>query len=187
MFAWIARLLGGIGLSGWLLGGAAAAAIAYIAGSQLVLHNRQRALDDAVAAAQTLAARNATLTGQLDHVERLNLENLATLAELRADEARAMADVSAQLERARKAGTALTVIRMEIARDPDASQLLADRCGPLDRLLDRLSAPGGTAAAGGDEDRASGGPASGAAAPVPGRAGTTPIAADGRPGARVGR
>jgi cell division protein FtsB len=183
MLSWIGRLLGGIGLSGWLLGGLAAALVA----QQVVLHNRQRALDDAVAAAQTLSARNATLTSQLDQVERLNLENLATLAELRANEARAMADVSAQLERARKAGTALTVIRMEIARDPDASQLLADRCGPLDRFLDRLPAGGGTAPTGGDEDRARRGAAPGAAAPVSGRTAGAAVTPDGRPGPRVGR
>lgn len=147
MLAWIGRLLGGIGLSGWLLGGLAASLVA----QQVVLHNRQRALDDAVAAGQKLSARNATLTGQLDQLQALNAQNVETLARIQADHARDLADLAGQLERALKAGTALTVIRMEIARDPDASQLLADRCGPLDRFLDRLRQSG---AADGDQGRA---------------------------------
>lgn len=187
MLAWIGRLLGGIGVSGWLLGGLALAAAGYVATTQIVLHNRQSALDDAVAAAQTLSARNATLTGQLDQLQALNAQNVETLARIQADHARDMSDLAGQLERARKAGTALTVIRMEIARDPDASQLLADRCGPLDRFLDRLPTGGGAAAAGGDENRARGGASPGAAAPVPGRAAGTAIAPDGRAGPRVGR
>lgn len=187
MLSWIGRLLAGIGLSGWVLGGLALVVAGYVATTQVVLHNRQAALDDAVAAGQTLSARNATLTEQLDQVQAINGQNVETLARLQADHARDVSDITAQIQHACKANTALTVIRMEIARDPDASQLLADRCGPLDRFLDRLPAGGGTAAAGGDEDRTRRRPAPGAAAPVPGRTAGPAITSDGRPGPRVGR
>lgn len=146
----IGRLLGGIGLSGWLLAGLALAAAGYVATTQVVLHNRQRALDDAVAAGQTLSARNATLTGQLDQLQALNAQNVETLARIQADHVRDLADLEAKLARAEKAGRTLYIVQQENARDPDASKPLADACPLLDRFLERVrDEGGGTPAAGG--------------------------------------
>lgn len=145
MLAWIGRLVGGIGLSGWLLGGLAAALVA----QQVVLHNRQRALDDAVAAGQTLSARNATLTGQLDQLQALNAQNVETLARIQADHARDLADIEAKLARAKKVGRTLYVVQQENARDPDANRPLDDVCPLLDRFLERVRDEGGAAPAAG--------------------------------------
>lgn len=178
MIAWIARLAGGISLSGWLLGALALAAAGYVATTQVVLRNRQAALDDAVAAAQALSARNATLTSQLDQVQALNAQNVETLARIQADHARDLGDLGARLARAQKAGRTLIVVQQENARDPDASKPLADACPLLHRFLERVRSEGGaTPAAGGGGDpggreEAPGGPADlrgragGAAAPV---------------------
>lgn len=170
MLSWIARLVGGIGLSGWLLGALALAAAGYVATTQIVLHRRQVALDDAMAAAQTLSARNATLAGQLDQLEAVNRGNVETMARLQADHQRDLADLGAKLARAQKAGTRLTVIRMENARDPDASRPLGDVCPMLDRYLERVRTEGGAAAEGGGGDPRGGAQAPGRPADLPGRA-----------------
>lgn len=154
------------GIKWWLLGALGAAVVAYVGATQLTLHNRQKALDAAL-------ERSATLAGQLDQVQGINRQNVVTLERLRADHSKAMGDVLAELERRRKAGARLTVVRQEIARDPDASLLLADRCPALDRFFDRMQ-PAGAAAPDRDADRAGSGPAPGGPAVV--RGGAAPAA-----------
>ncbi|BBK37672.1 hypothetical protein STAQ_27500 [Allostella sp. ATCC 35155] len=147
MLSRIGRLLGGIGIPGWLLGGLVLAAAGYVATTQVVLHNRQKALDAAVAAGQTLSARNATLTGQLDQLQALNARNVETLARLQADHDRDLADLDAKLARAEKAGRTLYLVQQENARDPDANRPLGDVCPLLDRFLERVRDEGGAAPA----------------------------------------
>lgn len=156
MLSWIARLAAGVSLSGWLLGALALAAAGYVATTQIVLHRRQAALDDALAAAQTLAGRNATLTSQLDQVQALNASNLRVLAEMQADHQRDLADLAARARQAETAARDLAQWRVDNARDQDATAALADRCAALDRLFDRLHDGTGAAAPGGGQGRAGG-------------------------------
>ena len=170
---WLLKLFTGGAAIWWIAGVAALAVGGYVVTTQVVLANRQEALDDALAASQKLAAEKATLTGQVDQLQRLNTLNLETLAQIRADHVAAVSDLESQIERARKAGTRLTVVRMENARDPDAARPLAEACPLLDRYLDRSLRDSAGAAAGADRDadRAGGGAAPRGAAAVPGRAG----------------
>lgn len=164
MLAWIASLIRGVSLTGWVLGGAAAAALAYVAGSQLVLHNRQAALDAAL-------ADKAILSSQLDQVQALNADNLRVLAQMEEDHRHDLEDLGAKLARAQKAGRTLIVVQQENARDPDAGRPLGDVCPLLDRYLERVRDEGGTAAAGGGGDPGSREEAPGRPADVRGRAG----------------
>lgn len=163
MLAWAIGLLGRVSLSGWLLGGLVAAFLAYAAGSQIVLHRRQVALDAAL-------ADKAVLSGQLDQVQALNASNLRILAQMEENHQRDLADLGARLERAQKAGRTLYVVQQENARDPDASRPLGDVCPVLDRYLERVRAEGGAAAEGGGGDPRGGAQAPGRPAGLPGRA-----------------
>lgn len=169
MIAAILSWLTGRSLSTWIIGVAAIAAAGYVGATQLVLHNRQSALDDAVAAGQKLAATNATLTSQLDQVTTLNAGNLRVLAELQADHQRDLADIQARSSRAEAIARDLAELKVRNAQDPDADATLADRCPALDRLFDRMFEPDAPGAAPGDrdEDRARRDQAPGRPAVVP--------------------
>lgn len=161
---------------GWKLyaiGAVAVVMAGYVTASQIVLHNRQVALNEAAALATRLAEDKAVLQRQVDQVVALNAENAAELGRLKAAHARDMADVAADLERARKASQRVIVVRQEIARDPDAQAPLASVCGPAARDLDRLRREaGGITPPDSHPGRAGGGRASPSPAPV--RAGTPP-------------
>lgn len=121
-------------------------------------------------AAATAEARAGVLRGQVDGLAAINEANAAELGRIRLAHDRAIADISADLARARKAGTRLTIVRQEIALDPEAATPMADRCPAFDRLLDRmLDHRDGTADR--DEGRAGGDPASGRPAGMPAGAG----------------
>ncbi len=137
----------------WLVGAVTIPVVGYVAGSQLVLHRRQQALDDSLATSARLVKEKALLQTQLDQVVGINTENLKELALLRAGHARDMADIEAELGRARKAGGRLIVVYTEAARDPDAKSLLADACPAADRYLDRLRREAGGAGAAQDRDQ----------------------------------
>ncbi|MGE0717604.1 MAG: hypothetical protein AB7P02_19310 [Alphaproteobacteria bacterium] len=172
MIARVLAWLGGGSIAWYVAGALALAGLGYVAASQVVLHNRQLALDRTADLAERLAADKAILQRQVDDVTRLNTENLAELGRLRAAHARDMADIEAELGRAKKAGQKLVVVYQEAARDPDAKSLLADACPAADRYLDRLrrQAAGGAAATDRHQDRAGAGRAPGRPADVPGRA-----------------
>ncbi|MGE0716711.1 MAG: hypothetical protein AB7P02_14825 [Alphaproteobacteria bacterium] len=165
-------LVTGGGATWWIVGVAGLAVAGYVAASQVVLHNRQVALDEAADLAKRLAADKAVLQRQVDDVTRLNSENLTELARLRAAHVRDMADIEAELGRAKKAGQKLVGVYQEAARDPDAKAPLATACPAADRYLDRLrrEAAGGAAAPDRDEDPAGAGRAPGRPAVLPGRA-----------------
>lgn len=167
MLAWIARLAGGISLSGWLLGALALAAAGYVATTQLVLNRRQAALDDAVAAGAQLTARNAALTGQIEQLQALNASNLRALAEMQADRQRDLADIQARAQRSEAAARDLADQKVRNAQDQDATAALADRCAALDRLFDRLHDGTGAAAPDRGQGRAGGGEAPGSPAGLP--------------------
>ncbi len=137
-------------------------------------------------AAATAEAGAAVLRGQVGELADLNQANAAELVRIRQAHERVVADLATDLDRARKAGTRLTVIHQEIARDPDAAAPLADRCPALDRFLDRLLDDRGGAATG-DADRAGGDPAPAGPAGMPAGAAGTAAAADDRPGPRLDR
>lgn len=171
MIAGILGLVTG-GAKWWLIGAVALSVAGYVATSQLVLHNRQKEVD-------RLATANGVLQGQVDQLAEINDHNVAELARIRADADRAMADVSAELGRARRAGQRLVVIRQEHARDPDAKAALDRACPARDRYLDRLLHER-AAAPDRDEDRARPGAAPAPVAPVPGGAGAPARPADRR-------
>lgn len=148
MIAWLARLAGG-SATWWLAGIAGAAALAFVVTTQIVLHNRQAALEASEAAKQALAA-------DLDEARQVNARNVETLDQLRADHARELADTRARLAQAATTAVELAKLRDRNAEDPDAAGALADRCPALDRLLDRLRETG--AAPDRDPDRARRGP-----------------------------
>lgn len=163
----------------WLVAIVGAVALGYIGTTQFVLHQRQAALDAAV-------ARNATLERDLDALADVNDANLETAKQLRADHARDLADLAARIDRAERVRRNLVVVRMENARDPDAARPLADACPILDRYFDRVRAEGG-----GAPDRGQGGAggseAPGRAAGLQGRAPAAAAGVDGATGARLGR
>ncbi len=175
--SWVTGLLPGWG---WAILGIVATAAAWI----WIERGEAAEWREKAATAQALAA---TLETQLDQIQELNRRNLETLAHVRADHDRALADVAADLARARKARMQLTIVRMENARDPDASRPLADVCPVLDRYLDRLYHARSAAAAGGDRDPAGGDAPPGRAAGV--RPGSTSAAPrpNGPAGARLPR
>lgn len=169
MFRWVAGMVAKIGGAGWLMGGLAVAAAAYVGGSQIVLHNRQKALE---AATEKIGA----LQGTIDTLTDINDQNLDQLEALRAQRARDERDLRAALDRAEKVRRTLVVVRMENARDPDASRPLADACPILDRYFGRMRAVAG--ADGRGADRAGSGVAARLAADLPGSARAAPA----RPG-----
>ncbi|BBK30596.1 hypothetical protein STHU_12300 [Allostella humosa] len=166
LFSALAAVAGRVPILAWAMAAAIAAAALWI----WVERDAAAGWRHRAAAAE---ARAALLGTQLDEATAINAGNLAELDRLRRAHARDLADMAADLARSRKAGTRLTVVRQEIARDPDASQPLADRCPAVDRLFDRLLARPGVAAD--DPDRAGGDAAPGRPAGLP--AGATAAAA----------
>ncbi|BBK30327.1 hypothetical protein EDC65_2228 [Stella humosa] len=162
---WLLRLFAGGSAAWWCAGAAAVAAIA-LAGMVWI---EQGATAGQRRRAEAAEGRAATLLQQLDLVTEVNASNLAAMAAQRQAHARDLADLSAEAERARKAGARLVVVKQEIARDPDAYSPAADRCPALDRMLDRLRLDG-AAAPPGDAGRAGGSAASAPAFGVPARA-----------------
>lgn len=180
----LAFLTGGA-VKWWLLGGIVLAVTGYVGTTQLVLHNRQKALDAAVETATKLAADKQRLQDQVDDLAGINDDNLQTLDELRADHERDLGDLQAELARRKKAGMRLTVVRMENARDPDAARPLADACPMLDRFLERVRAEGGAGNPDRDADRAGGIAPAGGAAGLQGRTPAATAGKDGATGARL--
>lgn len=164
MFAWIGRLVGGIGATGWIVGGLVAAALVAFATQQIVLHNRQKALDAAT-------EKIGKLQGTIDTLADINDQNLDQLAALRAQREQDERDLRAELAMAEKVRRTLVVVRMENAHDPDANRPLADACPLLDRYFDRLRTRTGGTARGGEDRTGSGGSAR-VAGDLPGPAGT---------------